>query len=554
MNRNQTSLLIFVVSLLMFIPFLGSVHLFDWDEINFAEAAREMVLTGNYGLVQIGFEPFWEKPPLFIWMQALSMKIFGINEFAARFPNAICGALSLTFLYLIGSKWRNHQFGLMWTAVYAASLLPAFYFRSGIIDPWFNLFIFLGNEQLASATIKKATNRKVILAGLFTGLAVLTKGPAALVLVAVPALIFLTLRFKKFEFSWLHPFLFLLVVLIIGFSWFISMAVNGHWELIQEFIDYQIRLVSESEAGHGQPFYYHAIVLLLGCFPMVLFFLFGWKKVGKKWLAETDHFRLWMVILFWAVLIIFSVVKTKIIHYSSLTYLPMAFLAADWIQSVWNEKTQASNVQRILILFQATVLGSALIILSISEVWMPELLKTDLGDDVATRATLGLPINWEGWEPIVGLIMLFGGTSAIILWRTVSAKVGISVLLVSTFSTFWVAQVAFIPRVEEFTQKGVIEFYEQTSSKYERVYFEPLLHHSYAHLYYGKRPSDQHERANHEHWLLTGAVDAPVFFTIKKNRFEEFLSYHPHLIIVDDWGPFYFLTRNDEAYPFLGSR
>ncbi|MGL5888758.1 MAG: ArnT family glycosyltransferase, partial [Bacteroidia bacterium] len=70
-------------------PFLGYAQLFDWDEINFAECAREMMVTGDYTTVQINFEPFWEKPPLFIWMQVLCMKVFGVNEFAARLPNAI---------------------------------------------------------------------------------------------------------------------------------------------------------------------------------------------------------------------------------------------------------------------------------------------------------------------------------------------------------------------------------------------------------------------------------------------------------------------------------
>ena len=65
-----------IVAFILFIPFLGSVHLFDWDEINFAECAREMIVTHNYFAVKINFHPFWEKPPLFIWMQALSMNIF----------------------------------------------------------------------------------------------------------------------------------------------------------------------------------------------------------------------------------------------------------------------------------------------------------------------------------------------------------------------------------------------------------------------------------------------------------------------------------------------
>ena len=70
-----------LVAAMLFIPFLGNVHLFDWDEINFAESAREMIASGNYFSVQINFTRFTEKPPLFFWMQVLSMKVFGVNEF-----------------------------------------------------------------------------------------------------------------------------------------------------------------------------------------------------------------------------------------------------------------------------------------------------------------------------------------------------------------------------------------------------------------------------------------------------------------------------------------
>ena len=101
-------LIYFVIILLiggiLFVPFLGSVHLFDWDEINFAESAREMMVTNNYSQVQINFNPFWEKPPLFIWLQVLSMQLFGVNEFAARFPNAIFGILTLWVIFSFAKK------------------------------------------------------------------------------------------------------------------------------------------------------------------------------------------------------------------------------------------------------------------------------------------------------------------------------------------------------------------------------------------------------------------------------------------------------------------
>ena len=96
-----------VLAVLFFIPFLGRVHLFDWDEINFAESAREMLMTGNYLRVQIDYQPFWEKPPLFIWLQVLSMKVFGINEFAARFPNAFIGVITLLTFYYLGKRAAN---------------------------------------------------------------------------------------------------------------------------------------------------------------------------------------------------------------------------------------------------------------------------------------------------------------------------------------------------------------------------------------------------------------------------------------------------------------
>ena len=133
---------------LLFLPFLGHVHLFDWDEINFAECAREMIVSKDYLLVQIDFKPFWEKPPLFIWMQMLSMQLFGINEYAARFPNALMGNVTLVTLFYVGKKVASERIGMWWCLLYAISWLPHIYFKSGIIDPTFNYFIFLAFFQV----------------------------------------------------------------------------------------------------------------------------------------------------------------------------------------------------------------------------------------------------------------------------------------------------------------------------------------------------------------------------------------------------------------------
>ena len=61
LTEKQIYLLISALGVILFIPFLGQVHLFDWDEINFAECAREMIATGDYLRMRIDFAPFWEK-------------------------------------------------------------------------------------------------------------------------------------------------------------------------------------------------------------------------------------------------------------------------------------------------------------------------------------------------------------------------------------------------------------------------------------------------------------------------------------------------------------
>jgi len=64
-ERPRNAILFLIGLSAMFYIGLGHVHLFDWDEINFAESAREMISSGDYMRVQINYSPFWEKPPLF---------------------------------------------------------------------------------------------------------------------------------------------------------------------------------------------------------------------------------------------------------------------------------------------------------------------------------------------------------------------------------------------------------------------------------------------------------------------------------------------------------
>ena len=357
----RNNIFIAAAAFLLFVPFLGAVHLFDWDEINFAECAREILVTHDYFSVKINFQPFWEKPPVFIWMQALSMSVFGINEFAARLPNAICGIITLLVLFNIGRKLVDERFGLIWVLAYAGSLLPHFYFKSGIIDPWFNLFIFCGFYYFILFTNNKNT-RLLILSALFIGLSVLTKGPvAALVFGLCLGVYWIIKRFQP-VLNIKEILIYILAVATVGGLWFLMLVLTGNTSIIKEFFLYQVRLFNTQDAGHGGPFYYHWLVLLIGCFPVSVFALRSFRKSSFD-TPYQKHFKLWMMILFFVVLILFSIVKTKIVHYSSLCYFPLSFMGAYVIYKLINLEMQWKKITTILLISISGILGIILLAL-----------------------------------------------------------------------------------------------------------------------------------------------------------------------------------------------
>lgn len=92
----------------------GIPYLFDWDELIYASLARQMLASGDPLALQINGEPFYEKPPLFFWLQALAMAALGINEGAARLPNAFAGGITVALLVAWGARLRGVGFGCLW--------------------------------------------------------------------------------------------------------------------------------------------------------------------------------------------------------------------------------------------------------------------------------------------------------------------------------------------------------------------------------------------------------------------------------------------------------
>ncbi len=490
LSSIKLSVSIFTVSLCLFLPFLGRTHLFDWDEINFAECAREMLVSGNYLSVQIDFQPFWEKPPLFIWMQVVSMKLFGVSEFSARLPNAICGAVTLSLLFLIGERIRNRNIGLLWAACFGCSLLPHFYFHSGIIDPWFNLFIAISLIGLYEFFIRKGKPIILFVSAIAAGLAVLTKGPVALLVIGGVSFLFACFNLKAILNRWLYLLLWAFVALLAGLSWFIWLWFAGYQSVISQFIEYQIRLLTQGEAGHGQPWFYHPVVLFFGCFPISIPALAGMIRVIKtqffqKERSQGSEFSLLMLIFFGFVLLLFSAVTTKIVHYSSLCYFPITFFAAEWLNS---EKSK-STFTNYLTLVLGLITGLAVFALPFAGMYISNnyshIAELGIVKDAFAMENLKAEVNWTLCGALPGFALLVGAIGFVYFLKKQNPNGGYAFLFVANLIMLLTALPLIVPKIERITQGAAIDYFISKQNK--RTEIITMGYKSYAQFFYAQK-------------------------------------------------------------------
>ena len=509
--KNNYSLILFLLSCILFPLAIGTVHLFDWDEVNFAEIAREMIVNKNYLNVQINFQPFWEKPPLFFWFQALSMKVFGINEFASRFPNVLVGIASIMSMYYIGKKFISDKFAFIWALSYFGSILPHFYFKSGIIDPLFNLFIFISLYfiYLYQVDYKK---KYLVLASVLAGLAVLTKGPVAVLIILLVVFFYVIYKWKTIKIKFLDLLLAVAIICVITSFWFLSEILNGGGiELFKEFIAYQIRLFTTSESGHGEPFYYHFIVLFFGCFPISLIaFPYILKKnfTDENTILVKDFYTL-NFILFWVVLILFSITTTKIVHYSSLCYFPLSFMAAYILYKNIIEKRTLHKLSFVLLSFVGVLLGIVFTALPLI-IKFKEAIIPFIKDKFAVQNIL-VPVQWGGFEYLIGIFYLV--LLVIVLIKLKNNIRYIIHLFLMNAIMLNLLMIFIVPKIEQHTQGSMIAFFQKHQSSEE--YVTTYGFRSYAKFFYTNKQKPENLKALDEDWLLYGNIDKPVYIVSK---------------------------------------
>ena len=511
----RIQVIIVVSALLLFLPGLGAVHLFDWDEINFAEIAREMISTGDWSRPQIEFKPFYEKPPLFMWMQALGMSVFGVGEFAARFPNVICGAITLLVLYRIGSREQGNTFGLLWVLAYIGSILPNLYFRSGIIDPWFNLFIFLGLYSFIRSA-REGSWRFAMASGGLMGLAVMTKGPAAIIIVGLTISAYWALRKFSTFLRWKDVLLMLLSMLVVISLWFGSDHVRNGPAFTEAFFQRQVALFMEEDAGHGGFFGYHFVVLLFGCFPASIFAIQELLKPTKGTDVQNET-RRWMVILLWVVLILFSIVSTKIVHYSSLCYFPITYLAAIQLQRIWQKKESFGWTR-----FALGTIGTVIAIVFIIAPFLgmsPQLMKPLLANDPFAEANLEAQVHWTGLEFFAGAWLIGILMVAHFLHSKSHFRASLLASLVGSMVFISLGLMLFINNIEGYSQRAAVDFFAAHAG--EKCWFMNHGYKSYVPSFYGRmteaKPDDE--------TLIRGVIDRPVYLCSKVTSVEQVMGY-----------------------------
>ena len=549
-NKPTTILLITVFAALLFLPFLGHVHLFDWDEINFAECSREMMKLHDYTRVYVDYKPFWEKPPMFFWMQSAAMYVFGVNEFAARFPNAICGIVTLIVVFLCGSRIYDQRFGILWALAYGGSLFPNMYFKSGIIDPWFNLFTFLSLYNFILYHWKRNGFDKpglhhgqfyyVLWSGIFMGLAVLMKGQVALMVFMLALGVYLVYNRFKIYFSWWYALLFLVVAFLVTSTWYGYETIKrGPW-FINEFLKYQWRLFRTHDADQAGFFGYHYIVLLIGCFPASILAIpsFFKAKYNGRW--DRD-FKKWMVILFWVVTVLFTIVQSRIIHYSSLAWFSVTFLAAYSMYKWSRRELPYRKYVGVLLGFLGGIIS--LLILGVAVIGLNVKKLAPYVEDAFARGNMEADVHWSGFEGAIGVLLVVALITGIVyLSRNRFSRAALS-LFGGTAIVVFFASAIIVPKVERYSQGADIDFF--IARQGENCYVHTLGFKSYGDLFYTLKEKPTNPSSYDQTWLLTGPIDKPVYFVTKIDRVQNWEnSQYPELKELYRKNGFVFLKRD----------
>ncbi len=315
---------------------LGAYSLKEPDEGRYAEIPREMVESGDWLVPHFDYVRYFEKPPLLYWATALSFRAFGVNEWAFRLPNALFALLCVLSLYLFARR----PFGEVTAFLSAIILMSAFgFFAMGRVVTTDMLFTFLLCLSLLSfdSFYRTGRRRQLCLFYISLGLATLTKGPVAILLMGATIVPFLLaegrLRFiKELRLFWGIP-----LFLAVAAPWFIAISLKEGEFFSFFFVDQHLMRFLTTRHKRTGPVYYFIPVVLGGLFPWSLFIP---RAVVQAWRrSEMRLFFIWSLVVF----VFFSLSRSKLPPYVLPLFPSVSLIIAAFVQARWSMPPSADS-------------------------------------------------------------------------------------------------------------------------------------------------------------------------------------------------------------------
>lgn len=347
-----TLLALVLLSGALFFFRLGTPGLFDADEPAYAQAAREMLETGDWVTPHFNGQPRFDKPILFYWLLTLSYRVFGVSEFAARFWSALAAVILVGLLSSAGERWFGPPAGFVTGMAFMANLLSALLARAAVTDMLLTLFVtaaILAGVRAIQADVVPG-RRWARTAWAAMGLAVLVKGPVGLLIPAM-ALGGSLLIFREWRtgirrlLSWDSVILFGLITA----PWYgLVLAANGQAFVEGFVIKHHLTRFAGVVSGHPGPLWFYLPVALVGFFPWSAYLpqaLSRAVSIGRTREVKDPADRLLVACACWAlgVFLFFSLAGTKLPSYLFPAFPAMALLVGASASS--QKKPTADNRQ-----------------------------------------------------------------------------------------------------------------------------------------------------------------------------------------------------------------
>lgn len=318
---------LFVFALLLLVVHVGGAPLFDVDEGAFSEATREMLASGDWLSTTLNGRPRFDKPILIYWLQAISVSVFGLSEFALRLPSVICAALWCALVGRFTAKeFEGSGSGLAATAL-AASAIGVFVIgRASTADALLNVLI---TATLFDGWTWHRTQRRapLIRAYLWMGLGLLAKGPIAVLVPGLVSFIYFAslrrlgewVRMLSSGWGWL-------VLLAVAVPWYAAaFHIHGRAFFDGFFMRHNVERFTGTLQGHAGSLVYYVVAAPLLLLPWTAAL---WTVVRN---ARADFAQpLPRLLLIWCVAVIafFSLSSTKLPHYALYGLTPLFVLLA----------------------------------------------------------------------------------------------------------------------------------------------------------------------------------------------------------------------------------